>query len=74
METIISPQLVNTLISTVLPLLLQAIVRSVQRRGASGRCAARTNVTVSVNHGLAGADVVVRVSSDLNKSSRDLCS
>ncbi len=74
METMISPELVKAIISSAIPPLLQAIIRSVRRRNASGRCAARTSVTVSVNHGLAGADVVVRVSSDLNKSSRDLCS
>lgn len=74
METIITPELVKTLISLAIPALLQAIIRSVLKRGASGRDAARTYVAVSVDHGLAGVDVVVRVSTDLNKSSRDLCS
>lgn len=73
MEIIISPEIISGAVSVVVAALLDAIRRHVQRRSGSDRIA-QTNVAVSVNHGLAGTDVVVRVSSDLNKSSRDLCS
>ncbi len=74
METITTPEFIKSLIGPAIAALLQFIIRSVQSRGASGRGPARTNVAVSVDYGLAGVDVVVRVSTDLNKSSRNLCS
>lgn len=74
MEIAITPELVKAIIGSAVAALVRAIIRSIQSRGAAGRGSGRTNVAVSVDHGLAGVDVVVRVSSDLNKSSRDLCS
>lgn len=73
MEIAITPEFFQSLIGPVVAVLLPAILRRIQSWRASGR-RVDTNVAVSVDHGLAGVDVVVRVSSDLNKSSRDLCS
>ncbi len=68
-----TPEFIQSLIGPSFAALLHALVRRVRSPGFSGR-SPQVVVTVSVNHGLASADVVVRVSSDLNKSSRDLCS
>lgn len=73
MEITITPEAFKSIIGLAVPALLRAIYHVFQRQRASGR-ASRTNVAVSIDHGLAGVDVVVRVSSDLNKSARDLCS
>ncbi len=75
MEITISPEAfvaASSFVSAV-AYLLDAIHR---RRSSAPLpcCLTAPVVAVSVNHGLAGTDVVVRVSSDLNKSSRDLCS
>lgn len=69
----------STIITELLKALFGAIAaylftdRRQRTRGLEGRGTPAT-VTVSIDHGLAGVDVVVRVSSDLNKSSRDLFS
>lgn len=73
MEITITPELFQIVIGPAVAVLLPAIHRRIKSWRASGR-RAHTSVTVSVDHGSASADVVVRVSSDLNKSSRDLCS
>ena len=73
MEITITPELFQTLIGPAVAALLPAILRRIKSWRAAGRND-HTSVAVSVNHSLARMDVVVRVSSDLNKSSRDLCS
>ncbi len=68
-----TPEFVQSLIVTAFAALLRSIVRRRRSPGISGRCT-HIDVAVSIDHGLTGTDVVVRVSSDLNKSARDLCS
>ena len=68
-----TPELFQSLIGLAFAALLRSVLRRVLSPGTASRCT-QIDVAVSIDHGLAGTDVVVRVSSDLNKSSRDLCS